>query len=304
MVRATARNYNDANGVRLDTASSSRVNQAMQIHIARDGQKFGPFSAEEVKARLASGELRATDLAWSEGRAEWSPLSAFPGISTASATPPPLNAPALPPPLRKVPQLLNPPPSGLAITSLVCGILSVTLLPLLTSIPAIVCGHVAQSRIKRAAGAIGGGGMAFAGMLIGYLSFALMIPIIAILAGIALPVFKEVQVHAKQTQSFAHAKDIALACRLYAEEHDGSFPKTLEELVPEFLPSRDIFICPLTGPAESMGYIYFGGKTTDPGENVLLVSKGADRRGKRIVVHVDGSGVIEKYTPELPAPSR
>lgn len=276
----------------------------MQIYLARGEQKLGTFSLEEVQARLVSGELRGTDLAWAEGRAEWSPLAAFPGIVVAPATPPPLNSPAVPPPLQRMPPLLNPPPSGLAITSLVCGILSVTLLPLLTSIPAIVCGHVAQARIKRAAGTIGGGGMAFAGMLIGYLSFALMIPVIAILAGIAVPVFGAVQVKAKQTKSLSQAKQIAIGCRLYAEDHDGAFPKTLEELVPEILPSRDIFICPLSPPGETMGYIYFGGKESDPAENVLLVSKSADRRGKRIVVHVDMSGAIEQYTPSLPEMTR
>ena len=276
----------------------------MQIHIARGEQKLGIFSVEEVQARLGSGELRGTDLVWAEGRAEWSPLSTFPGIAATSATPPPLNSPTLPPPLQKMPPLLNPPPSGLAITSLVCGILSVTLLPLLTSIPAIVCGHVAQARIKRSAGTMGGGGMAFAGMLIGYLSFALAIPMIAILAGIALPVFSQVQLKGKQVKSLSQAKQIAIGCRLYAEDHDGAFPKTLEELVPQILPSRDIFICPLSPPGEAMGYIYFGGKETDPAENVLIVSKSVDRRGKRIVVHVDMSGAIEQYTPSLPDTAR
>ena len=276
----------------------------MQIHIARAEQKLGTFSLEEVQARLASGELRGTDLAWSDGRAEWSPLASFPGIATTSATPPLLNSPALPPPLQKMAPLLNPPPSGLAITSLVCGILSVTFLPLLTSIPAIVCGHVAQARIKRAAGAIGGGGMAFAGMLIGYLSFALMIPVIAILAGIALPVVGAVKIKAKQTKSLSQAKQIAIGCKIYASDHDGAFPKTLEELVPEILPSPDIFICPLSPPGETMGYIYFGGKETDPADNVLLASKFADRRGKRIVVHVDMRGAIEPYTPTLPGIAR
>ena len=269
----------------------------MQIHISRDGQKLGTFSTEEATARLAAGELRPTDLAWAEGRAEWCPLSAFPGIAGTATTPGPLNAPTIPPPLQKLPPVMNPPPSGLAITSLVCGVLSVTMLPFLASIPAIVCGHMAQSQIKRSAGAIGGGGMAFAGMLIGYLSFALLIPIIAILAGIALPVFSQVQLKGKQVKSLLQAKQIAIACKIYASDHEGAFPARIEELVPEILPDRGIFICPLSGPSEPMGYIYYGGKETDPGENVLIVSKAADRRGKRVVVHVDGSGVIEQYTP-------
>ena len=270
----------------------------MQIHISRDGQTLGQFTLEDVNARLAAGGLRPGDLAWAEGRSEWTPLSAFPGVAASSPTAPPPGMPAIPPPLQKIPPLLNPPASGLAITSLVCGILSVTMLPLLTSIPAIVCGHMAQGRIKREPGVAGGGGMAMAGLIMGYLSFALVIPMIAILAGIALPVFSQVQLKGKQVKSLAQARQIAIGCKIYADDHDGAFPKTLDELVPEFV-TREVFICPLSPPGETMGYIYFGGKETDPADKVLIVSKAADRRGKRVVVHVDGSGAIEPYTPSL-----
>ena len=134
-------------------------------------------------------------------------------------------------------------------------------------------------------------------------ALALIIPMIAILAGIAVPVFGEVQLRGKQVKSLSNAKQIALGCKIYATEHNGAFPKTVEELVPEFLPNPSIFVCPLS-PAEPMGYEYFGGKETDPPENVLLVSKAADRRGRRVVIHVDASGAFENYTPSLPAAQR
>ena len=270
----------------------------MQIHVARDGQRLGPFSIEEVRARLSAGELASGDLAWAEGRADWVPLSAFPGLAAAPVPPLPQGVPAAPPPLQRIPFPANAPTSGLAIASLVCGILSVTFLPFLAAIPAVICGHAAQGQIRRAAGAIGGGGMALAGLIIGYLSFALIIPIVAILAGIALPVFGEVQLRAKEMKAMVNAKQLVMGCKVYAQIHDGSFPKTLEELVPQYLPSRDVFVSPLS-PSEPIGYDYFGGKDTDPPENVLLVSKAADRRGRRVVAHVDGSAAMEKYSPEF-----
>ena len=276
--------------------------RAMQIHVARDGQRLGPFSIEEVRARLSAGEIRPTDLAWSEGRADWVPLASFPGIAEPAVPGLPQTGVAGPPPLQRIPPPVSGATSGLAIASLVCGILSVTFLPFLAAIPAIVCGHMAQGQIRRAAGALRGGGLALAGLIIGYLSFVLIIPMIAILAGIALPVFGEVQLRGKQMKSMAQAKQIAIGCKMYATEHDDLFPKTLEELVPEFLDPY-VFVCPLS-PAEPMGYEYFGGKDTDPPENVLLVSKAADRRGRRVVIHVDASGAIEKYTPGLPSATR
>ena len=51
-----------------------------------------------------------------------------------------------------------------------------------------------------------------------------VIAIIAILASLALPVFSSVQDRAKQTKDLNNAKQIGLACRLYATDHDGVFP--------------------------------------------------------------------------------
>lgn len=68
----------------------------------------------------------------------------------------------------------TPPASGLAITSLVLGILSlVACLGIFAGIPAIVCGHLARGRAKRQPEAYTGAGMALAGLILGYLSIVL-----------------------------------------------------------------------------------------------------------------------------------
>ena len=61
----------------------------MQIHIARDGQRMGPFPLEEVNRQLAAGSLRLSDLAWYEGIPNWVTLSQVPGVGApASMTAP------------------------------------------------------------------------------------------------------------------------------------------------------------------------------------------------------------------------
>lgn len=63
--------------------------------------------------------------------------------------------------------------SGMAIASLVCGILAwVGLLPLVGAIAAIVLGHIARSQIRGAGGQISGKGLALAGLILGYLQIA------------------------------------------------------------------------------------------------------------------------------------
>ena len=51
-----------------------------------------------------------------------------------------------------------------------------------------------------------------------------VITIIAILASIALPVFSSVTERANQTKDLSNAKQIGLACKVYAGDHDGKFP--------------------------------------------------------------------------------
>ena len=44
-------------------------------YYARGGEQRGPVSADEVKSKLASGELSPQDLVWSEGMGNWQPAA-------------------------------------------------------------------------------------------------------------------------------------------------------------------------------------------------------------------------------------
>jgi hypothetical protein len=93
-----------------------------QIHVTKAGANHGPFTVEELNAKLAAGEFESTDKSWMEGMAGWLPLtdSAFAGVgvvipTAAAAAPPPAAAPpqAAPPqaaapaadPAKKAPSL-------------------------------------------------------------------------------------------------------------------------------------------------------------------------------------------------------
>jgi Domain of unknown function (DUF4190)/zinc-ribbon domain len=68
----------------------------------------------------------------------------------------------------------GPPNSTAAVVSLVFGILTWVLLPVIGPIVAVVAGHMARAEIRRSNGQIGGGGMAIAGLVLGYLQLALL----------------------------------------------------------------------------------------------------------------------------------
>ena len=79
--------------------------------------------------------------------------------------------------------------SGTATASLICGILGLTLLPVIGSILAIILGRMAKSEIKRSGGLLGGDGMATIGLILGYASIGLVIvgTIAAVVFGFVLP---------------------------------------------------------------------------------------------------------------------
>jgi Domain of unknown function (DUF4190)/Domain of unknown function (DUF1707) len=73
--------------------------------------------------------------------------------------------------------------NALAITSLVCGIAQIMFGPLAT-IPAIVCGHIGRSQIRRTGES--GASMALAGLVLGWVGLVLGVLLIAGLAALVV----------------------------------------------------------------------------------------------------------------------
>jgi hypothetical protein len=120
--------------------------------------------------------------------------------------------------------------SGLAIWSLVLGILGLVFLVLcigpLFAIPAVICGHIAYGRIKRSAGAIGGEGLALAGLITGYIAIALGVVMIPFLAAIAIPNFVKAKATAQRNSCINNLRTIDRAKQQWALEHSKSADDT------------------------------------------------------------------------------
>lgn len=65
--------------------------------------------------------------------------------------------------------------SGLAIASLVCGIVAWTIFPFISAIAAVVTGHLAKKEIRQSNNSLSGDGMALAGLLMGYIQLGLIL---------------------------------------------------------------------------------------------------------------------------------
>ena len=85
-----------------------------------------------------------------------------------------------------------------AIISLISAILGWLVLPFIGSLIAIITGHIGRKRAKAGAPR---GGMALTGLILGYLWWALLIPMMGIIAALALPAYQDYVQQAKAHQA-------------------------------------------------------------------------------------------------------
>jgi hypothetical protein len=143
--------------------------------------------------------------------------------------------------------------SPLAVWSLVLGCLGIVLLlaclgPLF-AIPAIICGHMAYSRIKRSGGALSGGGMALGGLITGYISIGLSLFLIPMVLAIALPNFVKARQTAQQNVCINNLRRIDSAKQSWALEKKATAEDmpTADDLSPFLGKSFASFRCPAGG---------------------------------------------------------
>ena len=141
---------------------------------------------------------------------------------------------------------------GLATWSLVLGIAAIVLCIVcigpLFGIPAVICGHVALSRIKRSNGAMRGQGSAIGGLVTGYISIAL-IPVIGLMSAIAIPNFVKARQTAQMNACVNHLRLIDSAKQQWALEKgkDSATTPTQDDIMPYLGGDQIMPTCPAGG---------------------------------------------------------
>jgi hypothetical protein len=88
-------------------------------------------------------------------------------------------------------------------------------------------------------------------------------------------------------------QQVALACRLYAEDHQGRFPDRLSDLVPKYLPHDEYLFYADAETHERKPWCYRPGLTnTSPPDLFLAWSPDSTSSGRRVGVHCDASAQI------------
>lgn len=140
--------------------------------IGADGKEYGPVSAETLRQWMAEGRANSETRVLPEGGTEWKKLGELSEFTIPTAVAPVQPTPG-PGPIRPLPAAV-PRTNPLAITGLICGIISMTIglccygLPF--NIVGIICSAIALVQIKNDPQREGGHGIALAGLVLSILS--------------------------------------------------------------------------------------------------------------------------------------
>ena len=121
-----------------------------------------------------------------------------------------------------IPPIATPHPpktAGLAIWSLVLGILSLACFTIFTGIPGVICGHKALTKIKYSNGELSGQGLAIAGLVTGYLGIAWAVFVLPLMMAIAIPNFVKARSTSQANACINNLRQIDAAANEFALEH-------------------------------------------------------------------------------------
>jgi hypothetical protein len=138
------------------------------------------------------------------------------------------------------------PKQGLAVASLVLGILSlVGLLVVIGAVlgpPAVITGHLARRRVRKAPEQYAGKRLALAGLITGYLSMGLAAAAVVFLATM-IPRVTRMQKDFAVDRCVANLKEIGQAARIVSEDNKYRFPDSFLQMSNE-LRNPNVLICP------------------------------------------------------------
>jgi len=148
--------------------------------------------------------------------------------------------------------VVEPKTSGLAIASLVMGILSI-FCSIFMAIPAIICGIIALVKISKSNGQLKGNGFAIAGISVPAVVMLLIMPI---MLAILMPALSKAKQSAQRIVCASNLKCLSTATIVYMNDHDDKHPtpeQWCDLLIQEAGVSPQSFRCPLD-PEESFSY--------------------------------------------------
>ena len=256
--------------------------------LGADGKEYGPVNGEALRQWIAEGRANAHTKVKPEGDADWQTLATVPEFEAAFTA-----APGAPPPLPATSAEAK--TSSLAISSLVLGILGFCGI---TAVVGLVLGIVALVKINKSGGRLSGQGLAIAGICLSGFMLFVSIPF---MAALTLPALARAKQKAQAINCINNMKQLGLAVRVYAVDHDGQYPPatTWCDAIQSEVGSPKVFQCP-SEPGRRCAYAF----------NAKLAGKNEREFGPQTVLLFEsdagwnGTGGAEDIKPHKHSSSR
>ncbi len=189
--------------------------------------------------------------------------------------------------------------SGLAIASLILGILGFFCVGLVTGPIGIILGLVALHKIRARPHLLKGKGLATAGAITSSISILVSLLLLLLIA-ILMPALSRARGLAQSVACAAQLQGLGTAVTMYQLDNNDQFPPDLQALVDAEYASENILICPaLHNSPDQVHYIYRGaGLTGDiPGQLIIIYEPATNHtHGEQNVLFADSS--VQRVTDD------
>jgi prepilin-type processing-associated H-X9-DG protein len=243
-----------------------------------DQKEYGPVNDAQVREWIAQGRANAQTKVLPDGATDWKPLAEFPDFAEAlkAAAPPPTPRP-MPSIAVPVAAAVSPKTSGLAIASLVLGVLGLFTCGA-TALVGLVLGIVAIVQIEKSKGQVGGKGLALAGTITSG-AFLLLVP--AMMAAMLLPALAKAKQRATMISCMSNVKQLNVGLMMYADANQDKLPSGAAwcDSVQQYTSAgtTEVFLCKEGKPGARSHYAFnakLGGISTKdisaPAQTVMI----------------------------------
>jgi len=215
--------------------------------IGADNAEYGPVSGEKIREWIQQRRVNPDTKVCPEGSTEWKKLGEL--SEFADVLPPPG---AAPPVLTASPNA-SAKLSGLAIASLVLGILGWVTLGI-SSLFGLGLGICALIKINRSQGQLLGTGLALAGTILS----GILVMMLPILAAMMLPALAKAKQRAQSIGCMNNLKQLALVEMMYATDNKERFSDSNHwcDAVERYVNNSKVFLCPLGDSSQPSHYAF------------------------------------------------
>ena len=120
----------------------------------------------------------------------------------------------------------------------------------------------------------------------------IVVVVAVIAAGFFLPMWTVSAKRGPLTDNLSNAKQVAIALRMYADDNEDHFPKSLQEIMPKYCTSNAVLLNNVADGKTKVAWQYFPGHKSNEEPPVIVIRTSPNSKGDWVAGYSDGSARI------------